>query len=85
MTTFSFSCVECGRPDTAEPNTPRAREELCYRDYVKGIRFSFRGVDGGRESFHERTYSDVHRDAQEYSAETGREVRVKSKVNGAFL
>lgn len=84
MTTFTFECVECGKTDSAEPNSPRAREELCYKHYVKGIRFTFRGVDGGRESFHNRTVEDIHRDAKSYEAETGRKVRVKSQVNGAF-
>lgn len=82
---FTFECVECGKPDSAEPNTPRAQEELCYKHYVKGISFALRGVDGGRESFHNRTAADIHRDAATYEKETGRKVRQKSKINGAFL
>ena len=82
---FRYACVQCNREDSAEPSLPRAQEELCYRCYVKGIGFSFRGVDGGRESFHNRTANDIHREAQQYTKETGREARPKSKINSAFI
>lgn len=82
---FSYDCCQCGEPTSAEVGSPRGNDELCYRDYVKGITFTMRGVDGGRESFHNRTAADIHRDAAQYTKETGREARPKSKINGAFI
>lgn len=85
MSTFTFECVECGKTASAEPGSPQAAEELCYGHYVKGISFSFRGATGGRESFHNETIADVQRETLSAAAESGREVRPKSKINGAFI
>lgn len=85
MGTFHFNCAECDQPTSAATDSPQARDELCYKHYVAGISFGFRGVGGGQESFHNDTYAEYHKEALEGAAEQGREVRVKNKVNGSFL
>lgn len=85
MMSLVYDCSECGRPDSADVDLPRARDELCYRCYVKGIRFAFRGAQGGRESFHEDTIAETQRKIVQGAAEQGRTVRPKNKVNGAFM
>lgn len=66
-------------------NSAQCRDELCYKHYVKGIRFSFRGARGGRESFHDETIGEAQRKIVASAAEQGREVRPKTKTNGAFM
>lgn len=82
MSTFQFDCAECGEPSEADVNSPRGRDELCYKHYVKGIRFAFRGVQGGRESFHDDTMRSVQNEIVSSAAAQGREVRPKTKVGG---
>lgn len=85
MSTFNFDCAECGEPSDADVNSPRGREELCYKHYVKGIKFTFRGTQGGRESFHNDTIASTVAGIEAGAAESGRKVRPKNKVNGAFM
>ena len=85
MSTFQYDCVECGEPTEADVNSPRGREELCYKHYVKGISFAFRGPQGGKESFHNDTIRSVVDDTVSAAKAQGREVRPKNKVNGAFM
>lgn len=82
---FVYECIQCGREDHAEPDLPRAKDELCYRCYVQGIRFTFRGARGGRDSFHSDTISEVQKEIVDGAAAQGRTVRPKNKVNGAFM
>lgn len=82
MSTFEFDCAECGEPSEADVNSPRGRDELCYKHYVKGIRFSFRGPQGGKESFHNDTIRSVQEDIVSSAAAQGREVRPKTTVGG---
>lgn len=82
MSTFQFDCVECGEPSEADVNSPRGRDELCYKHYVKGIRFAFRGPTGGRESFHNETIPGVIRESVSAAEAQGRKVRPKTKVGG---
>jgi hypothetical protein len=79
-----FECSECARYDSADPNTPRGREQLCFRCHIQGVSFKFVGPTGGRESFHNETISQVTDDAVRSAREQGREIRPKNKVNGAF-
>jgi hypothetical protein len=85
MTELQFDCAECGDPASAAVNSPQARAELCYRHYVRGIRFTFRGPAGGRQSFKDDTIAGLQREIIQGAAEQGREVRPKNKVNGAFI
>lgn len=85
MGTFHFNCVECGKPDSADADSARAAEELCFKHHIKGIGFAFRGATGGRESFHSQTIAEVQRETIEGARAQGREVRPKNKVNGAFM
>lgn len=82
MKPLHFDCSECGRPDSADPTTPRGREELCFRCHVKGISFKFVGPTGGRESFHSQTISEVANETVAAARAQGREVRPKTKVGG---
>lgn len=82
MGTFTYDCIECGKTDSAEIDSKRGQAEVCYGCYVKGISFSFRGVRGGRESFHEDTTRSVVKETVDAAAAQGRTVRPKSKVGG---
>jgi hypothetical protein len=81
---FHFNCCQCGRADSADPNTPRGRDELCFRCHIGGISFAFRGPTGGRESFHSETLASVTNETVAAARAQGREVRPKTKINGAF-
>jgi hypothetical protein len=84
VSTVQFECDECGEPTEADIKSARSREQLCYKHYVKGIKFALRGPQGGRESFHNDTIASVTREAVDAARAQGREIRPKNKVNGAF-
>ena len=54
----TFRC-DCGREDTAPAGSPRSLTRTCFKCHVRGVGFRFRGVQGGRESFHEDTVRSV--------------------------
>lgn len=84
VSVFHFHCVECGKPDSADADSARAREELCFKHHIQGISFKFVGPTGGKESFHSETTASVTDEAVRAARAQGREIRPKNKVNGAF-
>ena len=83
MTSFEYECEECGRIESVQAGEVRNRGLVCFKCHVRGLSFSFRGAQGGRESFHDETIREVQDSIVKGAAEQGREVRPKTKVNYA--
>jgi hypothetical protein len=83
MGTFEYECEECGRVETVQPGDVRSRGLVCFKCHLGGLSFSFRGPQGGKDSFHNDTIKSVQDGIVSSAAAQGREVRPKTKVNYA--
>ena len=83
MTTFEYECEECGRVESVQADDVRSRGLVCFKCHISGLSFSFRGAQGGKESFHNETIREVQDDIVSSAAAQGREVRPKTSVNYA--
>lgn len=83
MATFEYECEECGRLESVQADEVRSRGLVCFKCHLGGLSFSFRGAQGGKDSFHNDTIKEVQNGIVSAAASQGREVRPKTKVNYA--
>ena len=84
MSLVTFECLDCGFDGDAPSDSIRAAQQVCFKCGVSGVSVTFRGPTGGRESFHNETIPGVQRETVEAAEVSGREVRQKSRMHGAF-